>query len=97
MQKQKLLINGERLKKELERFAEFGKTENNGVTRLALSKEDGLARDYFRTCCEEIGLIVKVDDMGCMYATLEGSENRPPIVIGSHLDSVKKAEGLMVY
>jgi N-carbamoyl-L-amino-acid hydrolase len=90
MQKQKLLINGERLKKELERFAEFGRTENNGVTRLSLSKEDCFARDYFRTCCEEIGLIVKVDDMGCMYATLEGSENRPPIVIGSHLDSVKK-------
>ena len=28
--------------------------------------------------------------MGCMYATLEGTENKPPIVIGSHLDSVKK-------
>ncbi|MED3622618.1 Zn-dependent hydrolase [Neobacillus thermocopriae] len=90
MQKQKLLINGERLKKELERFAEFGKTENNGVTRLALSEEDRRARDYFRSCCEELGMSVKVDDMGCMYATLEGTENKPPILIGSHLDSVKK-------
>lgn len=90
MQKQKLLINGERLKKELERFAEFGKTENNGVTRLALSEEDRRARDYFRSCCEEIGLTVTVDDLGCMYATLEGTENKPPILIGSHLDSVKK-------
>jgi beta-ureidopropionase / N-carbamoyl-L-amino-acid hydrolase len=25
-----------------------------------------------------------------MYATLEGTENKPPILIGSHLDSVKK-------
>ncbi|NWQ42459.1 Zn-dependent hydrolase [Bacillus sp. EB106-08-02-XG196] len=90
MQRQKLLINGERLKNELERFANFGRTENNGVTRLSLSEEDRAARDFFRACCEEIGLTVKVDDMGCVYATLEGAENKPPILIGSHLDSVKK-------
>lgn len=90
MQRQKLLINGERLKNELERFASFGRTANNGVTRLALSEEDRLARDFFRSCCEELGLTVHVDDMGCMYATLEGTEKKPPILIGSHLDSVKK-------
>jgi beta-ureidopropionase / N-carbamoyl-L-amino-acid hydrolase len=90
MQRQKLLINGVRLKNELERFANFGRTENNGVTRLALSEEDRLARNFFRSCCEELGLTVKVDDMGCMYATLEGAEDKPPILIGSHLDSVKK-------
>ncbi|MBS4177801.1 Zn-dependent hydrolase [Lederbergia citrea] len=90
MQKQKLLINGVRLKDELEKFANFGRTENNGVTRLSLSEEDRLVRAYFRTCCEELGLVVKIDDMGCMYATLEGTENKPPIVIGSHLDTVKK-------
>jgi len=90
MQKQKLMINGERLKQELERFADFGRTENNGVTRLSLSEEDIRVREYFRACCEELGLLVKVDDMGCMYATLEGTENKPPILIGSHLDTVKK-------
>lgn len=90
MQRQKLLINGERLKDELERFANFGRTEKNGVTRLSLSEEDCLVRDYFRSCCEELGLTVKVDDMGCMYATLEGTENTPPILMGSHLDTVKK-------
>ncbi|WP_342429471.1 Zn-dependent hydrolase [Neobacillus sp. FSL H8-0543] len=90
MQRQKLLINGERLMNELERFANFGRTENNGVTRLSLSEEDRLARGFFRTCCKELGLAITVDDMGCMYATLDGIENKPPIVIGSHLDSVKK-------
>lgn len=97
MQRQKLLINGKRLKNELERFANFGRTEKNGVTRLALSEEDRLARDFFQSCCEEIGLSVKVDDMGCMYATLDGVENKPPILIGSHLIWLKKAEDLMVY
>jgi beta-ureidopropionase / N-carbamoyl-L-amino-acid hydrolase len=90
MQRQKLLINGDRLKTTLEQFADFGRTENNGVTRLSLSKEDIRVRDYFRACCEELGLMVTVDDMGCMYATLAGTENLPPILIGSHLDSVKK-------
>lgn len=90
MQKQKLLINGERLKRELERFADFGRTENNGVTRLSLSEEDIKVRNYFRSCCEELGMTVTVDDMGCMYATLDGLENKPPILIGSHLDTVKK-------
>jgi beta-ureidopropionase / N-carbamoyl-L-amino-acid hydrolase len=90
MQRQKLLINGERLKNELERFARFGRTDNNGVTRLALSEEDRLARDFFRSCCEDLGLTVNVDDMGCVYGTLEGARNLPPILIGSHLDSVKK-------
>lgn len=91
MQKQKVFINGERLKNTLEEFADFGRTKNNGVTRLALSEEDRKARDYFRSCCEDLGMTVKVDDMGNMYATLDGIENdKPPVVIGSHLDSVKK-------
>ena len=84
------MINKERLKEALEKFSEFGKTENNGVTRLALSKEDCDARNYLRDCCEELGLSVQYDDIGNMYATLPGIEEEPPILIGSHLDSVKK-------
>ncbi len=90
LQRQKLVVNGERLKQELEAFADYGKTINNGVTRLSLSKEDRLVRDYFCECCEQLGMTVKIDDMGCIYATLPGVEDKPPIVMGSHLDTVKK-------
>ncbi|WP_338752982.1 Zn-dependent hydrolase [Bacillus sp. FJAT-52991] len=90
MKKQKLLINGERLKETLERFADFGRTPNNGVTRLALSEEDRLARDYFCSCCKDLGMSIQIDDMGNIYATLAGVEDNPPIVIGSHMDTVKK-------
>jgi len=90
MKKQKLVINGMRLKDNLEKFADFGRTENNGVTRLALSEEDRLARDYFCQCCKELGMSVTIDDLGNTYALLEGMEKKPPIVMGSHLDSVKK-------
>ncbi|MDR7241831.1 Zn-dependent hydrolase [Priestia megaterium] len=90
MQRQKVAVNGERLKNTLERFADYGRTPNNGVTRLALSEEDRLARDYFCSCCRDLGMDIKIDDLGCIYATLEGLEDKPPIVIGSHMDSVKK-------
>lgn len=90
MKKQKLLIDGKRLSGSLEKFADFGRTEKNGVTRLSLTEEDRLVRDYFSSCCKELGMSTKVDDMGNIYATLEGVENKPPIVIGSHMDTVKK-------
>ncbi|AIQ44686.1 allantoate amidohydrolase [Paenibacillus sp. FSL R7-0273] len=90
MQMQQLLVNGERLKNTIEAFADFGRTDQNGVTRLSLSEQDVLVRNYFRSCCEELGMTVKADDMGNMYATLAGREEGPPVVIGSHLDTVKK-------
>ncbi|MEK5489754.1 Zn-dependent hydrolase [Paenibacillus sp. FSL R7-0297] len=90
MQLQQIFVNGERLKNTIETFADFGRTDNNGVTRLSLSEQDVQVRGYFTSCCVELGMAVKVDDMGNMYATLAGSEEGPPVVIGSHLDTVKK-------
>ncbi|MEK4627299.1 MAG: Zn-dependent hydrolase [Solibacillus sp.] len=85
-----LLTNRERLKKNIELFSQIGATDNNGVTRLSLSNEDIIARDKLKAICEQRGLIVTVDDMGTMYATLPGKDNHLPIVMGSHLDSVIK-------
>ncbi|WP_066072497.1 Zn-dependent hydrolase [Neobacillus soli] len=82
--------NANRLEKLIDLFSLFGKTENNGVTRLSLSAEDFAARKKFQTLCEEIGMTVTYDDMGTMYAKLLGKKDLPPIVIGSHLDSVIK-------
>ncbi|PJN88689.1 Zn-dependent hydrolase [Bacillus sp. mrc49] len=90
MKKQKVIINGDRLSRTLEEFADFGRTENNGVTRLSLSEEDRQVRDYFCSCCKELGMTIQIDDMGNIYATLAGLENKPPIVMGSHMDTVKK-------
>lgn len=85
-----LRVNKKKIKEKIESFAAFGRTKNSGVTRLALTEEDRLARNFFRAYCENLGLLVEVDDMGNIYATLKGKENKPPIVMGSHLDSVIK-------
>ena len=82
--------NESRLKGSIDTFSRIGATENGGVTRLALSAEDLLARDYFCECCKQLGMEITVDDMANIYATLPGKSNLPPIVIGSHLDSVVK-------
>lgn len=82
--------NRSRLQALVERFSQFGATANGGVTRLSLSKEDILARDCFIEICKELGMDSKTDDMGNVYATLPGKKDCPPIVIGSHLDSVEK-------
>jgi len=84
-----LAVNRERFIQTLETFAQFGRTPNNGVTRLALSEEDKKARDYFCECCRELGMTINVDDLGNIYATLPGEEDKPPIIVGSHLDTVK--------
>lgn len=84
------VCNAERLRETITTFAQFGKTENNGVTRLSLSKEDLTARKYFIKSCEELGMTIQIDDMANIYATLPGKKEIPPIVMGSHLDSVEK-------
>jgi N-carbamoyl-L-amino-acid hydrolase len=82
--------NSNRLQRLIEQFSQFGATTNGGVTRLSLSKEDVLARDYFCEICKELGMNIQIDDMANIYATLPGKKDCPPIVLGSHLDSVEK-------
>lgn len=82
--------NSSRLQETIQQFSRFGTTDNGGVTRLSLSSEDVSARDYFCECCKELGMDIQVDDMGNIYAILQGKKDVPPIVMGSHLDSVEK-------
>ncbi len=83
-----MLINNKRLKNELKQISEFGKLEAGGITRLAYSVEEKNARNYLKTLMNEIGMIIKEDAVGNIYATLVGSKNIEPVVSGSHLDSV---------
>ena len=81
-------INNERLLKLLDDFAQFCKTENNGVTRLALSNEDKLARDYFIQLARQADFSVKVDPIGNIFVRREGKYPKlSPILVGSHGDS----------
>ena len=81
-------INGERLWDSLMEMAQIGPGIAGGNNRQTLTDEDGAARHLFRRWCEEVGATVSVDDMGTMFARLEGTDpDALPVYMGSHLDT----------
>lgn len=80
----------ERMADLIKTFSQYGATGNGGITRYSLSEADIKARNEFISRMESIGCTIKTDDMGDIYATLEGSDpSLKTIVMGSHTDSVK--------
>lgn len=68
---------------------EVGGTRGGGVSRPALSPEDRAVRDQLSSIVSELGLELRVDDGGNMYARRDADNPRlAPVVIGSHLDTV---------
>ncbi|AHF79087.1 N-carbamyl-L-cysteine amidohydrolase (plasmid) [Sodalis praecaptivus] len=81
-------VNGERLWQSLQTLATIGATPGGGVTRLALSAEDGRGRDLLREWAQEAGFSCEVDELGNMFMRRAG--NNPalaPVLTGSHGDS----------
>jgi N-carbamoyl-L-amino-acid hydrolase len=81
-------IDDKRLWDSLMAMAEIGATPKGGVKRLTLTEVDKAGRDRFRGWCEALGLTVRVDAIGNMFARREGRDpSRLPVLLGSHLDS----------
>src|SRR3954470_20957281 len=81
-------IDAKRLWDSLMGFAEIGATAKGGVRRLTLTDVDKRGRDRFRRECEALGLTVRVDAIGNMFARRPGRDpSRAPVLFGSHLDS----------
>ena len=80
----------ERMKDKIKTFSKFGDAGHGGITRYSLSEAAIMARNEFKKLMEKIGAKIETDDLGDMYATLEGSDpDAKRIVMGSHVDSVK--------
>jgi len=66
--------------------------EGKGVNRLALNDADKEGRDLFVGHLREEGLDVRVDKIGNIFGVRNGTNsNEPPVVMGSHLDTVRDA------
>lgn len=83
-----LSIKIERLKELFLKLAEIGKTSNDGVTRVAFSKEDIEARNVVIEKFKELNMNVKIDSAGNIIATSKTDSRLPAIGMGSHLDTV---------
>ena len=85
-----LLIDSARLGRLLTEMGDVGRRPGfKGVTRLALSEEDGKARDLLIQWMEEEHLKVSIDSIGNIFGVRKGSKpDLKPIIMGSHLDTV---------
>ena len=83
-----LHINGGRLMRRLRDLAEIGPIDGGGVSRLALTDEDGRGRDLVVTWMRDLGLDVSIDAIGNAVAVRAGAVDGPPVMTGSHIDTV---------
>jgi len=85
-----LCIDRVRLLRSLNDLSRIGRREGlKGVTRLALSEEDGEARDLLVSWMENENLAVTVDPIGNIFGIREGVDPKlKPVLMGSHIDTV---------
>jgi len=87
----KRLVDGDRLWSSLMEMGQVGR-EGDGVNRLALNDANKQGRELFTGWLRDEGLEVRVDRIGNIFGVREGADQgEPPVVAGSHLDTVSEA------
>ncbi len=89
MKRETLRIDGERLMRRLDELARIGAIEGGGCCRLALTDEDRAGRDLVVAWMKALGLEVSVDAIGNIFGLRAGGEDLPPVMTGSHIDTVR--------
>ena len=81
-------IDGAALLDRLRRLGEIGALEGGGVCRLALTDADKAGRDWLVGEMRALGMAVSIDMIGNIWGVRAGAEEGPPVMLGSHIDSV---------
>lgn len=83
-------VDGQGLNDRLAALALIGEIEGtDGACRLALTDEDRAGRDLVVTWMRDLGLEISIDGIGNVTGTLAGAEPGPPVMCGSHIDTVR--------
>jgi len=83
-----LSVNKSRLWNMHLEMAKIGPGVAGGNNRQALTDDDRMGRDLFKTWCEAADMTVSIDTMGNMFARRAGTnQTLPPVLAGSHLDT----------
>lgn len=82
-------IDGARLLRRIADLAQVGAIEGGGVCRLALTDADRQGRDLVVQWMRELGLAVTVDGIGNVVGLRAGRKAGPPVMTGSHIDTVR--------
>lgn len=86
--KNKPQINEAQFLKDLETLRQFGLQADGAVHRVGYSKADIEARHWLMGRLGKMGLETAIDPAGNSTAAYAGTEDLPPIGIGSHSDTV---------
>ena len=82
-------VDAARLTEQLETLAGFSDAPAPAVTRIVYTRADLDARAYLKTLIAEVGLSVREDALGNLFACWEGLEpTLPAVATGSHLDAI---------
>jgi N-carbamoyl-L-amino-acid hydrolase len=81
-------VNAQRITDHLAKLAEFGKNPGGGVSRVAYTEADRLGRQYVSGLMTDAKLEVSIDAAGNIVGRRGGREHLPPLMMGSHTDSV---------
>lgn len=82
-------MDGARLLRRIADLAQVGAIEGGGVCRLALTDADRQGRDLVVQWMRDLGLAVTVDGIGNVVGLRAGRKNGPPVMTGSHIDTVR--------
>ena len=89
---EELRIDGTRLRAQIEALSAFGRPAGGdfsaGVSRVAYSDADVAGRAFVMDRMREAGLSPRIDAAGNIFARRKGLTPSPPILFGSHIDSV---------
>lgn len=81
-------IEIEQLKNNFLTLAAYGRQENGGMHRLSWSPEFMAAQKYVQKYMVSIGMTTEIDAIGNLIGTFVGKQDLPPVMVGSHLDTV---------
>ena len=84
-----LRISFPRLRARIDALAELGATPEGGNARLALTDADRDGRDLVVGWMRDLGARVEVDRIGNVVATWPPDATAPPVMTGSHIDTVR--------
>ncbi len=80
-------VRGERLQRLLATLATYGPGEQGGMNRQALSEEDFAARAWLIEQARALGCEVFTDGCANLFMRRAGTEDLPPVMTGSHIDT----------
>ncbi|MGI8966966.1 MAG: M20 family metallo-hydrolase [Limisphaerales bacterium] len=92
MNGQKIQIDIAGLQRELDALALISENPSPVVTRVLFSEADLRARNFVKNLCQKIGLPLREDAVGNIFARWIGTEKKlPPVATGSHIDAIPNA------